>query len=40
LAPSTYRQERETELALLTDPAVHRYVNELGIELVTFDVLT
>ena len=40
LAPSTYRQERETELALLTDPTVHRYVNESGIELITFDVLT
>ncbi len=40
LAPSTYRHERETELALLTHPTVHRYVNEAGIELVTFDVLT
>lgn len=40
LAPSTYRQERETELALLTHPAVYRYVKEAEIELVTFDVLT
>jgi predicted glycoside hydrolase/deacetylase ChbG (UPF0249 family) len=40
LAPSTYRQERETELALLTHPTVHRYISEAGIELVTFDVLT
>ncbi len=36
LASSTYRQERETELALLTRPAVRQWVAELGIELVTF----
>jgi predicted glycoside hydrolase/deacetylase ChbG (UPF0249 family) len=36
LASSTYRQERETELALLTHPAVRRQVERLGIELVTF----
>ncbi len=39
LASSTYRQEREAELALLTHPEVRRQVAELGIELVTFDVL-
>lgn len=39
LAPSTYRQEREAELALLTHPAVRRRVEEVGIELVTFGVL-
>ncbi len=39
LAPGTYRQEREAELALLTHPAVHRCIEEAGIELVTFDVL-
>jgi predicted glycoside hydrolase/deacetylase ChbG (UPF0249 family) len=39
LASSTYRRERETELALLTHPDVHKRVKRLGIELVTFDVL-
>ena len=39
LAPSTYRQERETELALLTHPAVHKCIKRAGIELVTFDAL-
>jgi predicted glycoside hydrolase/deacetylase ChbG (UPF0249 family) len=36
LAGSSYRQERETELALLTDPIVGQRVRDLGIELVTF----
>ncbi len=39
LASSTYRAEREIELALLTDPAVGQRVEELGIELVTFAAL-
>jgi predicted glycoside hydrolase/deacetylase ChbG (UPF0249 family) len=39
LAPSTYRAERETELALLTHPAVRERVRDLGIELVTFGLL-
>jgi predicted glycoside hydrolase/deacetylase ChbG (UPF0249 family) len=39
LAGSTYRQERETEATLLTHPAVRKCVAELGIDLVTFDVL-
>jgi predicted glycoside hydrolase/deacetylase ChbG (UPF0249 family) len=39
LAFSTYRAEREIELALLTQPAVRERVRDLGIELVTFDVL-
>jgi predicted glycoside hydrolase/deacetylase ChbG (UPF0249 family) len=39
LAPSTYRAEREMELALLTQPAVRERVSDLGIELVTFGVL-
>lgn len=39
LTQSTYRQERETELALLTHPAVRRKVERLGIELVTFGAL-
>jgi predicted glycoside hydrolase/deacetylase ChbG (UPF0249 family) len=39
LAPSSYRQEREAELALLTHPTVRRCVKEAGVELVTFDVL-
>jgi predicted glycoside hydrolase/deacetylase ChbG (UPF0249 family) len=39
LASSTYRAEREIELALLTDPAVRRRVEDLEIELVTFGVL-
>jgi predicted glycoside hydrolase/deacetylase ChbG (UPF0249 family) len=36
LASSTYRHERETEMELLTHPAVRRQVERLGIELVTF----
>jgi predicted glycoside hydrolase/deacetylase ChbG (UPF0249 family) len=36
LAASSYRVEREIELALLTDPAVREWVTRLGIELVTF----
>ncbi|MEJ2211189.1 MAG: ChbG/HpnK family deacetylase, partial [Anaerolineae bacterium] len=36
LAASSYRAEREIELALLTDPAVRQAVLEMGIELVTF----
>jgi predicted glycoside hydrolase/deacetylase ChbG (UPF0249 family) len=39
LSASSYRAEREIELALLTDPAVRQHVETLGIELVTFDVL-
>ena len=39
LASSTYRCERETELALLTDPALLELVEVLGIELVTFKAL-
>jgi predicted glycoside hydrolase/deacetylase ChbG (UPF0249 family) len=39
LASSTYRAEREIELALLTHPAVRTRVEELGIELVTFATL-
>ena len=40
LATSTYRQERETELAVLTHPDVQERVTNLGIELVTFGILT
>jgi predicted glycoside hydrolase/deacetylase ChbG (UPF0249 family) len=40
LAASTYRRERETELALLTHPNLHQQVKRLGIELVTFAALT
>jgi predicted glycoside hydrolase/deacetylase ChbG (UPF0249 family) len=40
LALSTYRQERETELALLTHPAVRRRINERQLELATFEALT
>jgi predicted glycoside hydrolase/deacetylase ChbG (UPF0249 family) len=36
LASSSYRLERETELALLTSPLVRERVDALGIELVTF----
>jgi predicted glycoside hydrolase/deacetylase ChbG (UPF0249 family) len=36
LSSSTYRHERESELALLTAPAVRERVDALGIELVTF----
>jgi predicted glycoside hydrolase/deacetylase ChbG (UPF0249 family) len=39
LADSSYRAEREAELAVLTDPAVRVRVAELGIELVTYAVL-
>jgi predicted glycoside hydrolase/deacetylase ChbG (UPF0249 family) len=39
LSSSTYRLERETELALLTDPAVRQRVEALGIELLTFKAL-
>jgi predicted glycoside hydrolase/deacetylase ChbG (UPF0249 family) len=39
MAGSTYRQERELELELLTHPTVCACVAELGIDLVTFDVL-
>jgi predicted glycoside hydrolase/deacetylase ChbG (UPF0249 family) len=40
LAGSSYTAEREIELALLKDPAIRESVERLGIELVTFDVLT
>lgn len=36
LAASSYREEREIELALLTHPAVRARVRALGIELTTF----
>lgn len=36
LAGSSYRQEREMELALLTRPEVKQRVRELGLELATF----
>ncbi|MGC9335063.1 MAG: carbohydrate deacetylase [Anaerolineae bacterium] len=39
LAGSSYRAERELELALLTDPRVRTHVERLGIELVTFGAL-
>jgi predicted glycoside hydrolase/deacetylase ChbG (UPF0249 family) len=39
LAESSYREEREIEVALLTDPAIRDRVEHLGIELVTFDIL-
>ncbi len=39
LAESTYRAEREIELALLTDPKVRERVEERGIELITFGAL-
>lgn len=39
LASSTYRAEREIELALLTHPTVRKRVKELGIELATFGAL-
>ncbi len=38
LASSTYRQERERELELLTHPEVRACVDECGIELVSFGV--
>jgi predicted glycoside hydrolase/deacetylase ChbG (UPF0249 family) len=36
LASSGYREEREIELVLLTDPVVSQRVRDEGIELVTF----
>jgi predicted glycoside hydrolase/deacetylase ChbG (UPF0249 family) len=36
---SGYREERETELALLTNPVVRERIEKLGIELVTFDAV-
>jgi predicted glycoside hydrolase/deacetylase ChbG (UPF0249 family) len=39
LAASSYRRERETELALLTEPAVQERVKHLGIELATYGAL-
>jgi predicted glycoside hydrolase/deacetylase ChbG (UPF0249 family) len=39
LASSSYRAERELELALLTHPVVRQRIQEQGIELVTFGVL-
>jgi hypothetical protein len=39
LAASSYRRERERELALLVDPAVRRRLEALEIELVTFAAL-
>jgi predicted glycoside hydrolase/deacetylase ChbG (UPF0249 family) len=39
LASSTYRMERERELALLTHPVVREQVGALGIQLVTFGAL-
>ncbi len=38
LASSTYRQERETELKLLTHPEVRACVDRCGIELVSFEI--
>jgi predicted glycoside hydrolase/deacetylase ChbG (UPF0249 family) len=40
LAHSTYRAEREIELALLTHPKARERIEDLGIELVTFGALT
>jgi hypothetical protein len=40
LASSTYCRERETELALLTHPAVRECMAECGIELVTFSTFS
>ncbi|HSJ52307.1 MAG TPA: ChbG/HpnK family deacetylase [Anaerolineae bacterium] len=39
LAPSSYRDEREIELRLLTDPALRRHVEDAGVALVTYDAL-
>ena len=39
LAASTYRDEREIEMSLLTHPAVSKRVEDKGIELVTFRAL-
>jgi predicted glycoside hydrolase/deacetylase ChbG (UPF0249 family) len=39
LSSSSYRQERETELALLTHPSTIERVRTLGVELVTFGEL-
>jgi predicted glycoside hydrolase/deacetylase ChbG (UPF0249 family) len=36
IANSGYARQRETELAVLTDPAVRALLDEHGIELVTF----
>lgn len=38
LAGSSYRSERQLELELLTDPAVHECLAETGVELVSFAV--
>ena len=40
LASSTYRQERETELALLTHPTVCACLAELGVDLVNFAAIS
>jgi hypothetical protein len=40
LAPSSYRAEREMELATLTHPRVQARLQELGIELVNFSALS
>jgi predicted glycoside hydrolase/deacetylase ChbG (UPF0249 family) len=39
LQSSTYRAERERELAILTHPVVRDQVDALGIELITFGSL-
>jgi predicted glycoside hydrolase/deacetylase ChbG (UPF0249 family) len=39
LAASSYRAEREVELALLTHPMIRNQVDALGIELITFGAL-
>jgi predicted glycoside hydrolase/deacetylase ChbG (UPF0249 family) len=39
LANSSYAQEREREMAVLCDPRVAQAVKDLGVELVTFEVL-
>jgi predicted glycoside hydrolase/deacetylase ChbG (UPF0249 family) len=38
-ASSVYNRQRETELAILTDAAVQAAVDDLGLELVTFNAL-
>ena len=40
LSHSTYRIEREKELALLTHPVVRERIQELGIELISFGALS
>jgi predicted glycoside hydrolase/deacetylase ChbG (UPF0249 family) len=40
LASSTYRAEREMELALLTHPQIRQRITDLGMELVTFSALS